>query len=349
MRLLIITQKVDENDAILGFFHGWIIEFAKHCKSIIVICLEEGEHHLPENVKVLSLGKESFTGFNDFRLYGLFQKFRYVLNFWKYIWQERNKYDAVFVHMNQEYVFFGGLVWKLLGKKITMWRNHAKGSWATRIAVLLSDTVFCTSPQSFTAQFKKTKIMPVGIDTNFFKQDPLILKKWNSILFLGRIALVKNVDIFIEALKELKGSGMEFYATIAGSSSDKDAEYEKMIRDKVIAYNLGNNVMFTGAVSQIEALKLYREHELYVNLTPSGSMDKTIFEAMATGMTSLVSNIGLKELLDDYLVVENMDINDITEKITQILNSKKAYNLRDIIVQKHSIERLMVELNKELV
>ena len=27
MKLLVITQKVDKNDAILGFFHRWLIEF----------------------------------------------------------------------------------------------------------------------------------------------------------------------------------------------------------------------------------------------------------------------------------------------------------------------------------
>ena len=151
----------------------------------------------------------------------------YAINFLNTSGRSEKNYDVVFVHMNQEYVLLGGPIWKFLGKKITMWRNHAKGSWATRIAVFLSDTVFCTSPQSFTATFEKTKIMPVGVDTNFFKPDLGIHRKTNSILFLGRIAPVKNVDIFIEALRELKNKRMEFYATIAGGSSDKDAEYEK--------------------------------------------------------------------------------------------------------------------------
>ena len=57
MRLLILTQKVDINDDILGFFHRWIEEFAKRCEKVIVICLQEGRHDLPSNVKVLSLGK----------------------------------------------------------------------------------------------------------------------------------------------------------------------------------------------------------------------------------------------------------------------------------------------------
>ncbi|MBU2219890.1 hypothetical protein KJ665_01980, partial [Patescibacteria group bacterium] len=58
MRLLILTQKIDFNDDILGFMHGWVVEFAKHFESIIVIALGVGEYKLPENVRILSLGKE---------------------------------------------------------------------------------------------------------------------------------------------------------------------------------------------------------------------------------------------------------------------------------------------------
>ena len=132
MKLLIITQTVDKNDPILGFFHRWIGEFAKNFEKVTVICLEMGEHHLPKNVKVLSLGKEAGRS-----------KFQYLFKFYKYILQERKNYDAVFVHMNQEYVLLGWKFWKLWDKKIFLWRNHAKGNLFTRLAVLLSDKVFC--------------------------------------------------------------------------------------------------------------------------------------------------------------------------------------------------------------
>src|SRR3989344_3937656 len=98
MKILIVTQKVDKNDPVLGFFHRWIEEFAKHYESLVVICLEKGEYHLPQNVKILSLGKEERIS-----------KVRYIVHFYKYIWQERKNYDAVFVHMNQEYIILG---WK---------------------------------------------------------------------------------------------------------------------------------------------------------------------------------------------------------------------------------------------
>src|ERR1700733_6884068 len=118
MKLLILTQKIDKDDGVLGFFHGWVKEFSSHFDQVTVICLGKGEYSLPPNVQVFSLGKEKESGGS---------KLFYIFNFYKYIWQERNNYDAVFVHMNQEYVLLGGLFWKLLGKKVFLWRNHPKG------------------------------------------------------------------------------------------------------------------------------------------------------------------------------------------------------------------------------
>ena len=328
MKLLLVTQKVDIDDPILGFFHRWIKEFAKHAESVTVICLYEGAHNLPENVKVLSLGKE-----------GGVSRLTYILRFYKYIWSNRKEYDSIFVHMNQEYVLLGGLLWRLLGKKIMLWRNHAKGSVLTQLAILFSHKVFCTSSESFTARFKKTTLMPVGIDTNFFKPDSSIQKKPNSILFLGRISPVKNVDIFVEALKGLRYKKIEFYVTIAGGSSNRDAEYEKMIRGRVSEYNLDDKVKFTGFVSKVEALKLYKEHALYVNLTPPGSMDKTIFEAMAAGLDIVASNDDLSSIIGENLVDKNDGQNVAIKMESALLKKKNSF--RKYVVKEHGIEYLV--------
>src|SRR5580704_11376753 len=97
MRLLICTQAVDLDDPVLGFFHRWIAELSKRCERVHVICLKEGRHELPANVFVHSLGKE-----------GGRSRVKYLLNFYRYIRELRGEYDAVFVHMNSEYVVLGG-------------------------------------------------------------------------------------------------------------------------------------------------------------------------------------------------------------------------------------------------
>lgn len=271
MKLLILTQKVDKNDPVLGFFHHWLEEFAQRFEKLTVICLEEGRHSLPDNVKVLSLGKE-----------GGRSKLKYLVRFLSYVWREKNNYDAVFVHMNQEYVVLAGDLWRLWGKKIYLWRNHAKGDWLTRWAVWLSHKVFYTSSFSFTAQFKKAVRMPVGVDTEFFKPDPQVARKPDSVLFLGRISPVKKVLEFVEWFNTLDE---KYTATVVGAALPQDREYEQLVKAKA-----GPRISFVGAVDQDGALKLYQSHEIYVNKTPAGSFDKTIVEAAAAGCKLWVDN-----------------------------------------------------------
>jgi len=139
MKLLITTQTIDKNDPILGFFHGWVKEFSKHFEEINVICLKEGEHNLPENVHVYSLGKEDYLrkrcdrevrnaggisqvvasyfkknsdNLNSFCkkersdgkrsfLEEQIQKLKYTYRFYKYFWKlyVKKEVDFVFFHM----------------------------------------------------------------------------------------------------------------------------------------------------------------------------------------------------------------------------------------------------------
>src|SRR5712664_1476031 len=142
--LLIITQKVDKNDDVLGFFHRWLEEFGKHLTPVEVICLFEGEHDFIsddqgdrkiqryKNVTVHSLGKERGNS-----------KASQLWRFWKLAWQLRDV-DRVFVHMNPIYVILGGWLWRLTGKKLYLWYNHPTGTLIARLAVMLATSVFCT-------------------------------------------------------------------------------------------------------------------------------------------------------------------------------------------------------------
>lgn len=177
MKLLVITQKVDKNDDVLGFFHNWLEKFALKFEKITVICLQEGKYELPSNVKVLSLGKEKIRS-----------RVQYIFNFYKYIWQKRKNYDAVFVHMNSIYVVLGGLFWRLWRKKVVMWYNHPFGNLVSKTAYFLANKVCYVSNLSFFSKSKKAQMMPAGIDTDIFKRDERISKERNSILSWKNIA-----------------------------------------------------------------------------------------------------------------------------------------------------------------
>jgi glycosyltransferase involved in cell wall biosynthesis len=339
-KLLFITQKVDKNDDVLGFVHGWLREFAKHFERIIVICLQKGEYSFPQNVEVLSLGKENGTS-----------RLKYVLNFYKYTWQERNKYDAVFVHMNPIYVLCGGLYWKIARKKILLWYLHPGLTLKLRLAHILSDKVITAVRGSFPLQnSSKVIAMGHGIDTNFFKKAENTSQIPHSILSLGRISPVKDIDLLIGALNLLKKDRFPFICRIVGNYSSEQQSYYQNLLKKVDACGLNGEVMFEKGVPYRQTPEIYNRHELFINLTPSGSFDKTILEAMACESLVLTSNRLFRGLIDEKLVCRENDPADVETHILSVLNlSQKekislGRELRNFVVQNHSLEQLAVKI-----
>ena len=275
MKLLIVTQAVDTEDPVLGFFVRWIEELASRVEHVEVICLKLGRFNFPKNVHVPALGKE----------HGAASRAVYAWRFLSLAWKLRHEYDAVFVHMNQEYILIAGLFWKLFKKRTYLWRNHYAGSFLTDIAAAFCTKIFCTSKHSYTARYAKTALMPVGVDTDRFFSDEHISRTPHSILFLGRIAPSKRPEMLIDALALLAQDGGEFSASIVGSPLKKDEAYYESLKEKVRALGFAQLISFHQGVPNSQTPALYRAHEVFVNTSPSGMLDKTIFEAAASGCT----------------------------------------------------------------
>lgn len=343
MKLLIVTQKIDINDDILGFMHGWVAEFARHCEKITVIALGAGEHRLPGNVKVLSLGKEG-------RQASRFSaKIAYAVNFYRHIWRERRYYDSVLVHMNQEYAILGGPLWRLLGKRTGLWRNHPFGGWPVGIAALFANDIFCTSRFAFVMKYKKTKLMPVGVDTDFFKPDPEVVRAPSSILFFSRISPIKKPDILIDALKLLNKEGFDFSARIIGDAPERDKEYLAELRRKTEESGLAGKIEFKKGVPFRESPAVYNQNEIFVNLTPAGSLDKVILEAMACQTQVLMANESLAGELPASLFFDGT-AGDLAGKLRSRLaldeetKRRETATLRDYVVKRHSLAVLADKL-----
>lgn len=341
MKLLIITQAVDKHNTTLGFFTRWVEEFAQRFESVEVICLFEGKHVLPENVRVHSLGKEKGNS-----------RIQYIQKFLTYVWNYRNQYDVVFVHMNQEYIVLGGFLWKLLGKKIFFWRNHPYGNLWTRIAVWFSDTVFCTADKSFTAQYKKTKLMPAGVDTSLFTIDPGVEREKNSLLCFGRIAPVKRIEKAIDATAFLIAKGVPVELSIVGDSLPRDMEYVEGLKKRVVEARIEASVRFIRGIDFTKAPETYQNHEILLNFTDSGSFDKTVIEALACGTKVLVSNTSMKDLLPEESFT-NGEQTDIVEKIITLQSlGDAAYSYYATkakhLINSQSLTALMDNLKREI-
>lgn len=338
MKLLVLTQAVDTEDPVLGFMHRWISELSRHYEHVEVICLKEGTHDLPPNVTIHSLGKE--TGRS---------RLKYILRFYGYIWNLRRQYDAVFVHMNQEYVLLGGLPWHLWGKPVVLWRNHKIGFISTHVAASLVRRVCYTSPSAYVAHFKNAVRMPIGIDTGVFKRateaPPLY-----SMLFLGRIDGVKRPIEFVEALKRIIDDGFDLRADIYGDPTYPDDPYFAGFKTVLTPLQASGNAVLHHSVRNTETPVIYAAHSIYVNLTPSGSFDKTIGEAMACGCVVVVGNDALRGVIPDKLIVDPDDGDSIVTGMRAALSllpgDREAVILasREYVERQHSLSLLTTKL-----
>lgn len=337
MKLLIITQKVDENDSVLGFFNHWLEKFSEKFERITVICLQKGEYRLPANVKVLSLGKENKGS-----------KLGYLIRFYKYIWLERKNYDAVFIHMNPVWVIVGWFVWKISGKKIYFWYAHRSVTFKLKLAAFLSDKIFTSTSEGFRLQSKKLIIVGQGIDAGLFRPNPKseIRNSKLKILSVGRISPIKNYEILIEAAKLLKEEKTDFLITIIGSSESKsDMEYEASLKNLVANYGLEESFKFRGGISYHELPWQYQSHDLFINISKTGSLDKAILEAMACGNMVISSNESAVKFLPQDLIVSGNDPRELADKI-KLTNLNYRPELRDYVVNNHSLKSLIEKISR---
>ena len=368
MKLLICAQKVDINDDLLGFFHFWIAEFAKNCEQVTVICLYKGEYNLPDNVRVLSLGKEKKNQESK-----IVSRIKYFFNFYKYIWQERKNYDSVFVHMNSVYVILGGMFWRMWRKKVGLWYAHGHTPWELRIAEKFVNGIFTSTASGCRMNSKKIRIVGQGIDVDRFTQHVASLSchsrlkvcgnlggyKHNArhavnLITIGRISPVKDIGTLIKAVGILVKKGINVKLDIIGQIGllGQDEYYKfllKLVKEKKLEYNIN----FVGAVPNKNIVKYLQEADIFVSASQTGSLDKTFLEAMACGLPVFGCNEALLAVLGDYekdLFYLAGDFQVLSKKIEWVISldaddyKKMGDDLRGVVINEHGLENFIKKI-----
>jgi glycosyltransferase involved in cell wall biosynthesis len=340
MKLLIITQKIDVDDDILGFFHRWVEKFAENLDKVYVICLWEGKHNLPRNTHVYSLGKEKG-----------YSKIRQLLRLEKFVFQNIRNVDGIFVHMCPIYAISVCPLAKIFRKKMILWYVHKSLNCKLKLCEKCVDEIFTASKQSCRLKNKeKMKVVGHGIDITRFHPDNVIsLAPRFVILSVGRISPIKNLETLINAMgilvnqKGLKDIEMKI---IGSPVNKKEEQYFKKIKQIVFDKKLENYVKFLGSVPNRLMPGHYQNSDLLINLTGTGSLDKVVLEAMSCGTLVLTCNEAFKGILNNRYLFKEKNSLDLAEKIINLKNQPQRYDnkLREIVVSNHNLDSLIKKI-----
>lgn len=338
MRILIVTQMVDSEDPTLGFFHGWIREFARSCTSVQVICLREGEHQLPQNVSVHTLGKERGA-----------TKLGYIISFYRFIWTLRHEYDVVFVHMNPEYVVLGGIPWRLMRKRVALWYVHKSVTWKLRVAEKLVHKILTANIESFRLRTRKLLVLGHGIPTDIFSENRLDVPGVSRICTLGRVSATKRIMEMADAVVHLVDSGLACTFTIVGGPvTEADKRYERELKDR---YANNSEIVFAGPLPYTDLPAFLATQNLLLNASMTGSLDKAILDALAARVPVISSNEAVRDILEPHsLFIESPEAKSF-EKAIRAYSTRQDTNeiskvLRSFVVEGHSLRHLVPAILK---
>ena len=248
------------------------------------------------------------------------------------------KYDIPFIHtyhtMWEDYVHY---ISPIKGRNIRLKRLARTFS---RAFVRKAECVI--TPSNKTAKYLKYKcnvknkpiyIIPTGIDIAPFKSSNFTLEEKNKlkeslgikqdekiILFLGRVASEKSIDILMDAMPSIFKDHPNYKFLIVGDGPSK-----KSLEEQAKKLNIENNVIFTGKVPWNEVPRYYNLGDVFVNASITETQGLTFIEAMAAEIPVVAKYApNLSEFIHNnqngILVKKN---SDFKKAIVDVIENKK--------------------------
>jgi glycosyltransferase involved in cell wall biosynthesis len=340
VKLLICAQSADAADPVLGFFRAWLDEFARRARAVSLIYLQGAPTGLAQNVRAFSLGKEGMRGLHAVK------RVRYAARFLGRAWRERNAYDTVLVHINTEYVILAGLMWRLLGKRVALLANNTETTWKVRLASRFADVVFYTDPRASVARLAQAQQIPTGVETDVYAQAPRT-GALGSLLFLGRLAPEKKLDIAIAAVERAAQHHACRLDVVGATILPGDEAYAADLRARFRQAQERGLVSFLGAMPHGKTPQAYASHDIFVHVGSVSGFNKTLFEAAASGCIVVTAAPELRHVVHEGLFIERADEESVAHAITQALmlteeeKRRERAMLRSYVEREHSLSAIV--------
>ncbi|HRD78055.1 MAG TPA: glycosyltransferase family 4 protein [Hyphomicrobiaceae bacterium] len=263
--------------------------------------------------------------------------------------------DVCFVHMAHEWCYRLGPLLRSRHIPLLLWYAHGSVPWKLKLSSHFADRIITSTPEGFRIETPKKRVIGQAIDTDLFRiaadrvLEPLIVT-------VGRISRRKRVDLLIEAMAHLRtrpGCGDVRLIAAGPTLTADDRAYMHELEARVTALGLDKAVSLPGPMSQAETARYYESARLHVNVSETGSMDKTVMEALACGCPVLTSNVAFRDELAHFpeMLIASPTAATLAERMADWMSGRSAASpesLRAIVAGRHDLDgwadRLLAEL-----
>jgi D-inositol-3-phosphate glycosyltransferase len=147
---------------------------------------------------------------------------------------------------------------------------------------------------------RRIAVVPCGVDTELFTPGPrpqaraaLGLDGRPLVLYVGRVAPIKGLDVLLDAIARLRAAGHPLRLLVVGGERDEPLDgHEAALRRRAEALRLGDAVTFAGAQPQPALRAYYRAADVTVLPSYYESFGMVALEAMACGSPVVATRVG---------------------------------------------------------
>lgn len=263
--------------------------------------------------------------------------------------------DVCFVHMAHEWCYRIGPYLRACGIPILLWYAHGSVPWKLRLSTLLSSRIVTSTPEGFRIETPKKRVIGQAIDTSLFAV-PSRREKRLEVVSVGRVSRRKRIILLVEAMAQLiarPGLAEARLVVIGPELTPDDVAYRVEIDARITALGLESHVSLLGPMTQAETASLYQTAALHLNVSETGSMDKTVMEALACGCPVLTSNEAFRGVLAGCpeMMITDPTPETLADRMTAWLGGGHTADpaaLRGLVVGHHDLEgyanRIVAEL-----
>lgn len=338
MRVLIINYELDETSAVLAWQARVVKELAQQCEFVAVLTERVGRFEPPSNMHVQVLDPHPF---------GLPRRFGLALLLNRQVRGICRCYhiDACFIHMAADWAYFLCPTFWLLRIPVLMWYAHGTVTFRLRLAHACVTRVVTSTPEGFRLPSRKVHVIGQGIDTDLFQPPSAYTEPRRDVITISRVSRRKRIDLLLSVMEQMRRTpnAPDLRLRIVGPLlTADDLAYDAELRRRLWSLGLQDCVEFTGFVPQEHTPAFYRSAFLHINVSRTGSIDKTVLEALACGCPVLTSNEAFRGILAQYpeFVIDDGRPEAIAAQILALYTRRDQYRadeLRALIVGKHDV------------
>ena len=190
---------------------------------------------------------------------------------------------------------------------------------------------------------KKTVYIPNGVDTRFFH--PNVSGKYDyDALFFGGIKWQKGLDYLVDAIKTLKGYGINVRVAIAGNGP-----YLQELVKRIHSRNIEGDVFILGELDIYRLREVIWRSKIIIFPSVSEGLPCSLLEAMACSKPMIATSVGgMKEVIKNEvngILVPPRNSEAIAKSIVRLLRdgktlSKLSEKARETIIGEYTWEKI---------